>query len=356
MGRKKQRTLRKANDRSKLSNEKKIELKERNTQQKRLKRSQFSDEQVSIIRTKDAHRKISERSQMTEEEHAEYKAKAKTRVTKGREHWSTVEKELYRKKMRDYQKFRRQHETPQQKLARLQKCRNYYLSRKKFDMVDFLNERYDFTSEPCFFCHRMLFMKQIDITKKEEIKAPLPDDIKETLLDKMITCHRCKNSLCTRGRLPSQVYWNSMDPGQIPEELKVLSFVETRMIARLISYKKIVKCEGRFGQYGLKGQAILFAQDVSEVQSMIVDVLPRKMNQIDLIMVVESRDNVHRQKELKVKCQNLKNALEWLVKNNQLYKDLQINLENLNVSFSQVVVEVPDKKKEEDQFINEWRP
>lgn len=75
--------------------------------------------------------------------------------------------------------------------------------------------------------------------------------------------------------IPNHAYWNCMNPSEIIDVLNVIFFFfEIRMITRLIPYMKIVKYEGRFGQYGLHGQAILFAQYVSNVQMQVLSVLP----------------------------------------------------------------------------------
>lgn len=66
------------------------------------------------------------------------------------------------------------------------------------------------------------------------------------------------------------------------------------MIQRMIPFMKIVKYQGCFGQYGLQGQAVLFARDVTEV----LDIFSRKPNSMDLVMVVESLKNIECQREM----------------------------------------------------------
>lgn len=74
-----------------------------------------------------------------------------------------------------------------------------------------------------------------------------------TLLEKKVAC------------FPPKAYWNNLDPGPIPAEIETLTLVERRLLARINPYLKIIKFDGRFGQYGLKGQAIHFAYDLFEI-------------------------------------------------------------------------------------------
>ncbi len=50
---------------------------------------------------------------------------------------------------------------------------------------------------------------------------------------------------------------------QPPDQLKVLSEVELRLVPRIVPFIKIIKLGGRLGQKGFKGQ-VLFAQKVEE--------------------------------------------------------------------------------------------
>lgn len=242
----------------------------------------------------------------------------------------------------------------QDRVSRIEKYQSDRFKQKVFTMQHFTEERYDVTLEWCYICHRTLFTKQATVLRKCKLKSEtaIPDNYKDEMPEKVILCHRCKNVLSCTKKVPAQSFWNSLYPGDIPDELKSLTSMEVRMIQRMIPFMKIVKYQGRFGQYGLQGQAVLFARDVTEV----LDILPRKPNSMDLIMVVESLKNIERQREMIINKNRLQKALNWLLEFNERYKDVKIDcaaLQNLNVDYSQICVVAPPKAN--NQVLDAWK-
>ena len=133
-------------------------------------------------------------------------------------------------------------------------------------------------------------------------------------------------SLCfcvTAVMYPAKAYWNNLDPGVIPQEIAVLTQVEIRLLARIIPFMKIVKYDGIFGQYGFKGQAVLFAQDIFEVTERLPTTLPRSPNSAGLVVITESLENLDITREFTISRENVSRAIEWLKANNHLYHDVQ---------------------------------
>lgn len=146
--------------------------------------------------------------------------------------------------------------------------------------------------------------------------------------DVISACHRCVRTL-RRSRTPTQAYWNSMSLDEIPPEIATLSDVEVRLLSRIIPFVKMVKLSGRFGQHGFHGQAVLFGQDVDE----IVEQLPLRMSSAGLVIVCEQLESVQRLRQYSVNFQKLRAALDWLIANNPLYRNVTVNFnENYDVN------------------------
>jgi hypothetical protein len=109
----------------------------------------------------------------------------------------------------------------------------------------------------------------------------LPDELK--IKQNLMLCNRCKLHLSSKKRTcPPKAYWNNLDPGEIPTEISELTQVEKRLLSHVIAFLKVVKYSGRFGQYGFKGQAMLFAQDVFELTEKLPIMLPRSVDNIGM--------------------------------------------------------------------------
>jgi len=85
------------------------------------------------------------------------------------------------------------------------------------------------------------------------------------------------------------------------------------------------KFDGRFGQYGFKGQAILFAQDLFEVTEKLPQMLPRAPTDSRLVIITENLENLNITRQFSVSPPKVYAALQWLVDNNPLYQDVIID-------------------------------
>lgn len=187
----------------------------------------------------------------------------------------------------------------------------------------------------CQICKKHCYPKQILKSFPSDIaKVYLPDVLKSAGI--LLCCRRCHNHITSKNKTknycPPKAYWNNVEPGKIPEEIKVLSQVEKRLLARVIANIKVVKYDGIFGQYGFRGQVVLFAQNIFE----ITDCLPRSTHETDMTILIENLADINILRECKISRNSLFKALDWLKMNNPLYSDLKFD-ENANLDVLHVV-------------------
>ena len=109
-----------------------------------------------------------------------------------------------------------------------------------------------------------------------------------------------KNSRKTQA--PPKAYWNKLNPGIIPDEMKALTQPEQRILSRVIALLKVIKFTDRFSQYGFKGHATLFALDIFEVNEKLPDILPRSSDESGIVVVTESLENLNLKHDFSGTC------------------------------------------------------
>lgn len=117
---------------------------------------------------------------------------------------------------------------------------------------------------------------------------------------------------------------NDMDPGEVPEELKGLTFIEEQVIARVHPMIMVYKLKGH--QYGYKGNVICFSQDVQQFAT----TLPHKISDLNSIVCIKYKGLSDKYHEFQIRSERVKRALKWLKKFNPHYKNITISEENLN--------------------------
>ena len=186
-------------------------------------------------------------------------------------------------------------------------------------------------------CYRHQISKWTVDTK---VAPYLPGELKQK--NCLTVCNRCKVHLTSKKNVaPSKAYWNNLDPGSIPEVIADLSQAEQRLISRIIPFVKIIKLSGVFGQYSFRGQAVLFSQDVFEVAENLSKMLPRSTSDAGIVVITERLKNINITRQFSVSRKKVYDALNWLVANNPLYKDITID-QNVVMSDDDIVrVEAP---------------
>lgn len=117
---------------------------------------------------------------------------------------------------------------------------------------------------------------------------------------------------------------NNMDPGEVPEELKGLTFIEEQVIARVHPMITVFKIKGH--QYAYRGNVISFAQDVQEIATQ----LPHKVKDLNSVICIKFQQSSAKYHDFFIRQERVRQALQWLKVNNPLYKDIVISEENLH--------------------------
>ena len=114
-----------------------------------------------------------------------------------------------------------------------------------------------------------------------------------------------------------------MIPSSIPLELQNLTQIEEMLIARAPPIMRVHIRPG--GQRGYSGHCINLPQNVEELASS----LPRVPKELPLIILkVKGKEDTFR--DVTVRREKVYKALLWLIDNNPLYQDVQINMISLN--------------------------
>ncbi|GFU99755.1 transposable element Tcb2 transposase [Trichonephila clavipes] len=184
-----------------------------------------------------------------------------------------------------------------------------------------------FCDRTCEICTKRCYPNQVTKCPLTETKTHLPNELGNKPV--LLLCHHCKKHInSNKVRSPPKAYWNNLDLGLIPRQLQELCQVDIRLLTRIKPFIKIIKFDGLLGQYGFREQAILFAQDLSEVTEKLPNVLPGLNNNLDVIVVTETLENLNILRELSIDRSRVNRALKWLVAENELFKDVVINQES----------------------------
>lgn len=150
-------------------------------------------------------------------------------------------------------------------------------------------------------------------------KEGWPQRIKK-LERKQFICRRCSIDK-KEPKLFS--FENNMIPSVVPEELSILSQCEEILIARAFPVIQVYTKAG--GSYGYKGHVINLPNNVQH----IADILPHNPKDLPIIAFTVKGKNDF-EKEFKVRRQVVLDALQWLILNNPLYKDIQIDYSRIS--------------------------
>ncbi|KAJ6505149.1 hypothetical protein C8R45DRAFT_791046, partial [Mycena sanguinolenta] len=122
-------------------------------------------------------------------------------------------------------------------------------------------------------------------------------------------------------------YANGLWIGNVPEELKELTFLEEQCIARARATRCMYKLVlGPSGQFAARGNVCILPQDTASFLSAMPVPLSQLRDEICVILVgapdAEVTQDMLRKSPLLVRREKLRKALFWLIAHNPLYKDL----------------------------------
>ena len=136
-----------------------------------------------------------------------------------------------------------------------------------------------------------------------------------------------------------------MIPSCVPEELKGLTQTEEMLISRAFPVMNVY-CKPRGGQRAYKGHVITFPANVQEV----ADKLPNLPEDLPIVRLV-SATSEFKSKDFRVRRMKVLSALQWLVRNNPVYRDVVIDhnrimslpADDLITGIKKVTLNVSDK-------------
>ncbi|CAF4052892.1 unnamed protein product [Adineta steineri] len=156
----------------------------------------------------------------------------------------------------------------------------------------------------------------------------------ENNVNMCILCQKCSNGL-SKEQIPKFSVANNMWLGDIPVELQGLTIPEEKLISLHRHNSCIIKLQSPFhsmatAQGALKGNCITFLQNTPK----IVNSLPLKMADLcDTLKVIfigaRPPERLQLKRILTVRKKKIVEALRWLKKYNILYKNIDINLDNI---------------------------
>lgn len=202
----------------------------------------------------------------------------------------------------------------------------------------------------CEICHKQCYANQV--TNYQLLKRKIPDFIPLDLISNktiLVLCHRCNSKMTSKKpTMPPRAYWNDLQLEDIPVEISRLNEVERRLLSRITPFMRIIKLNGSFGQYALRGQSIHFALDIFEVAPKLNEWLPFSPEDAAISIIVEEMLDLNKVHQFKIRQNYVKDALNWLLANNPLYNDVKNNFENVDFDIQKVVKVIP-KENDEDK-------
>lgn len=155
----------------------------------------------------------------------------------------------------------------------------------------------------------------------------IPGPVLDPTCDKV--CPTCLGPL-KKGNLPKLALANGNWLGEVPDQLKGLTFLENMLISRVRHNACVLKVHSS-GQYKMRANAVMFNVPMPKVYR----VLPPSKEELEEILAFifigpEPTPDMHKRLPSFVRRNKVKDALEWLKVNHEEYSDLEISYSNLN--------------------------
>ncbi|GFT80294.1 uncharacterized protein NPIL_246441 [Nephila pilipes] len=202
-----------------------------------------------------------------------------------------------------------ENETQEQREATKEIQHSQAQRRVKTQIASFERAINTFCDRTCEICTKRCYPNQVAKCYLTETKAYLPDELRHRSM--LLLCHRCKNHInSNKDHSPPKAYWNNLDPGPIPRELQELTQIEIRQLVRIKPFITIIKFDGVLGQYVFRAQAVLFAQDLHEIAEKLSNMRLRPTNNLDVVVVTETRENLNISREFSIDPSRANRALK----------------------------------------------
>ena len=130
-------------------------------------------------------------------------------------------------------------------------------------------------------------------------------------------CHRC-----IKQHNQSPLQKDKIYPGDIPKELMNLTSVEINLISQIHPYMNLLKLPV-VGQFAQRGQSINIPIPVQELYTS----LPRTYTDNDPYILLSNPKN--KTNKHIINKDTVSKALQWLIKNNTLYKDVSVSMKDI---------------------------
>ena len=181
----------------------------------------------------------------------------------------------------------------------------------------------------CCCCHRIMYRQNVQQyyngkypkLSKEQFRTVLEPYIYTSIDGNTWICVTCNRSL-SRGKMPRQAKANDLELDQVPDTLAELNDIEIRLLSRRIPFMKIVALP-RGKQKAIHGPAV----NIPTKLDAVCNLLPRLPHEAELLPMKLKRklcykshymyDTIHPQKMIA--------ALKWLIENNPLYSQIELN-------------------------------
>ncbi|CAF1337678.1 unnamed protein product, partial [Rotaria sordida] len=147
-------------------------------------------------------------------------------------------------------------------------------------------------------------------------------------------CQKCHDAL-TKGHIPKFSAANDVWLGDVPAELQGLTIPEAKFISLYRHNSCVIKLHSPFhsvttSQAALKGNCITFPQNIPNIVTSLPLVLDDLCDTLKVILVgARPPEHIHPRKILTVRKKKIIQALNWLKQHNVLYRNIEINLENI---------------------------
>lgn len=182
----------------------------------------------------------------------------------------------------------------------------------------------------CCVCNRMLYKKSVKNFLSTKYHDQHYFSVQTSFDGKEYICNTC-NSKVKQGKVPCQALINNMYVDDTPVELASLEKLEQILIAQRIVFQKIIVMP-KGQQRKVKGAICNVPVECDQTSSL----LPRPPERSGIILLklkrkLQFRGHVYFQA---VRPHFVLQALQWLKANNILYKDIQIDVNNIDTNLT----------------------